>query len=82
MPWYEKIRMLFGSDEDKEGIIFKNARSISDAALAKAEEADLPIVALEGETIVKLTKGGKHRRIIGKLLRRPRLLEGSKLEMP
>lgn len=82
MPWYEKIRMLFGSDEEKEGIIFKNARSISDAALAKAEEADLPVVTLEGEQIVKLTHGGKRRRIIGKLLRRPRLLEGRKLEMP
>jgi len=82
MPWYEKIRMLFGSDEEKEGIIFKNARSISDAALAKAEEADLPIVTLEGEQIVKISKGGRHRRIIGKLLRRPRLLEGRKLEMP
>ncbi|MFN0036566.1 MAG: hypothetical protein ACKVUS_15985 [Saprospiraceae bacterium] len=82
MSWIESIEMYFCSEEGKEGIIFKNARSISDAALVTVERADLPVVAIEGETLVKLTHGGKHRREIGKLRRRPRLLSGQKLEMP
>lgn len=82
MSWIESIEMYFSSEEGKEGIIFKNARSISEAALSKAEQADLPVVAIEGESLVKLTHRGKYRRIIGQLRRRPRLLSGQKLEMP
>lgn len=82
MSLIESIRLFFYSDDDKEGIIFKNARSISEAALSKVEQADLPVIAVEGDKLVKLTHGGKYRRIIGKLHRRPRLLKGQKLEMP
>lgn len=82
MSWIEDIRLYFSSEEGKEGIIFKNARNISEAALEKVEQADLPVVAIEGEMLVKLTNHGKYRRIIGKLRRRPRLLSGQKLEMP
>ncbi|MDX1910465.1 MAG: hypothetical protein SFV22_03215 [Saprospiraceae bacterium] len=82
MSWIESIKLYFCSEDGKEGIIFRNARRISEAALAKAEKANLPVVTVEGDNLIKLTRGGKHRRKIGKLTRRPRLLSGQKLEMP
>jgi hypothetical protein len=82
MSWFDSIKMYFCTEDDKEGIIFRNARRISEAAVAKAEQADLPVVTVEGDSLIKLSHGGKYRRKIGKLTRRPRLLSGQKLEMP